>query len=107
MLSTASNNPTDLTAFACLQHLGVIKSIHPTTEFEGYSFVIGDAGEILGDCAIGDSIATNGVCLTVTRFDAKEGWFEVGLANETLSRTNLGAWRICFSGRFSGELTKV
>ncbi|TKA53087.1 hypothetical protein B0A53_03967 [Rhodotorula sp. CCFEE 5036] len=70
--------------------LGTIKSIHPTTEFEGYSFIITDAHDILGDCKLGDSIAVNGCCLTVTRFDANKGWFEVGLANETLSRTNLG-----------------
>ncbi|GEM06024.1 riboflavin synthase [Rhodotorula toruloides] len=89
--SIATAGRASFTMFTGLvEHLGVIKSIHPTTEFAGYSFVIGDAGEILGDCAIGDSIAVNGVCLTVTRFDAKEGWFEVGLANETLSRTNLG-----------------
>ncbi|GAA5987640.1 hypothetical protein JCM11641_001177 [Rhodosporidiobolus odoratus] len=69
--------------------LGGIKSITPTTQFEGYSFIIDQAGPILSDCSIGDSIAVNGVCLTVTSFDAKEGWFEVGLANETLSRSNL------------------
>ncbi|BGP52620.1 Riboflavin synthase alpha chain [Rhodotorula sphaerocarpa] len=70
--------------------LGRVQSIHPTTEFEGYSFIIADAHEILTDCHVGDSIAVNGCCLTVTHFDAGEGWFEVGLANETLSRTNLG-----------------
>ena len=52
------------------QILGTIKSIHPTTEFEGYSFIIADAHDILGDCKLGDSIAVNGCCLTVTRFDA-------------------------------------
>ncbi|GAA5861389.1 hypothetical protein JCM1840_005351 [Sporobolomyces johnsonii] len=70
--------------------IGVISSITPTTAFEGYSFIISQAQDILPDCAIGDSIAVNGCCLTVTRFDAKEGWFEVGLSNETLARTNLG-----------------
>ncbi|GAA6002691.1 hypothetical protein JCM10207_007629 [Rhodosporidiobolus poonsookiae] len=73
-----------------VETLGVISSISPTTEFEGYSFVIAEAGPILGDCNLGDSISVNGCCLTVTRWDAKQGWFEVGLANETLSRTNLG-----------------
>lgn len=82
--------PRTLTASELGQILGTIKSIHPTTEFEGYSFIIADAHDILGDCKLGDSIAVNGCCLTVTRFDANEGWFEVGLANETLSRTNLG-----------------
>ena len=37
---------------------------------------------------LGDSIAVNGVCLTVTRFD--DASFTVGLAPETLKRTNLG-----------------
>ena len=52
-----------------------------------------DAAAILGDCHVGDSIAVNGACLTVTRFDGAGdagGWFEVWLANETLSRTDLG-----------------
>jgi riboflavin synthase len=53
---------------------------------------ISDAGPILGDCHVGDSIAVNGACLTVTKFDAQQngGWFEVWLANETLERTDLG-----------------
>ncbi|HEY1013614.1 MAG TPA: riboflavin synthase [Herpetosiphonaceae bacterium] len=40
------------------------------------------------DAHLGDSIAVNGVCLTVTAFGAD--WFDVGLAPETLRRTNLG-----------------
>lgn len=34
----------------------------------------------------------NGACLTVTDFDSVKngGWFTVWLANETLSRTDLG-----------------
>jgi riboflavin synthase len=38
---------------------------------------------------IGDSIAVNGCCLTVTRFDHDH--FEVELVQETLDKTNLGA----------------
>ncbi len=37
---------------------------------------------------LGDSIAVNGVCLTATAFDGET--FAVGLAPETLKRTNLG-----------------
>ena len=55
-----------------------------------------DATDVLRDIHLGDSIAVNGCCLTVTRFDANEGWFEVGLANETLARTNLGPSRLTF-----------
>lgn len=46
------------------------------------------ASPILEDCHVGDSIAVNGACLTVTEFDADS--FKVGLAPETLERTNLG-----------------
>jgi riboflavin synthase len=44
------------------------------------------------DCRIGDSIAVNGACLTVTQFNKEQngGFFTVWLANETLDRTNLG-----------------
>jgi Lumazine binding domain len=61
----------------------------------GCTLTISDAGPILGDCHVGDSIAVNGACLTVTRFDAQQngGWFEIWLANETLERTDLGTHR--------------
>lgn len=49
---------------------------------------ISESAPILGDCHIGDSISVNGCCLTVTEFDDHS--FKVGLAPETLSRTNLG-----------------
>jgi len=61
-----------------------------------YSLVIGDAAAILDDAHEGDSIAVNGVCLTVTRFDlhAHGGCFQVDVAPETLLRTNLGHMRV-------------
>lgn len=55
----------------------------------GVSAVI-SAAEILGDVNLGDSICTNGVCLTVTEFDDARTWFKVGIAPETLRRSNLG-----------------
>ncbi|KAJ2807939.1 Riboflavin synthase alpha chain [Coemansia guatemalensis] len=54
----------------------------------GASLAISGARDILNDCHLGDSIAINGTCLTVTEFT--EDTFKVGLAPETLSRTNLG-----------------
>ncbi len=45
--------------------------------------------EILQDVAIGDSIAVNGVCLTVTAIDRDIVTFDV--SGETLKSTNLGA----------------
>lgn len=44
---------------------------------------------LLSDCHDGDSIAINGVCLTVTSFTPES--FTVGVAPETLRITNLGA----------------
>ena len=64
------------------------------TDANGCTLTIADSAPILTDCHIGDSIAVNGACLTVTRFEAgvesEGGWFEVWLANETLARTELG-----------------
>jgi riboflavin synthase len=54
----------------------------------GVSLLIKNATEILGDCNLGDSISVNGVCLTVTEFTRDE--FKVGIAPETLRRSNLG-----------------
>ncbi|GME67351.1 unnamed protein product [[Candida] boidinii] len=54
----------------------------------GTSITITDAKDILGDCHLGDSIAVNGTCLTVTEFD--ENSFKVGVSQETLRKTNLG-----------------
>jgi riboflavin synthase len=45
--------------------------------------------EILKDIAIGDSIAVNGVCLTVTTIEREIVTFDV--SGETLTSTNLGA----------------
>ncbi|GAB3041170.1 riboflavin synthase [Natronobiforma cellulositropha] len=47
------------------------------------------AGEVATGLAHGQSISVSGACLTVERFE--EGtWFEVFLADETVSRTYLG-----------------
>lgn len=50
----------------------------------------------MDDCHIGDSIAVNGACLTVTEFAKTQGggWFKVWLANETLERTDLGERKV-------------
>lgn len=54
-----------------------------------FGFMLRIAAErVLEDAAQGCSIAVDGACLTVTGFGA--GWFEVGLAPETLARTTLG-----------------
>jgi len=52
----------------------------------GFDLVL-NAKLVIEDAHLGDSIAVNGVCLTVTALD--DAGFTVGLAPETLSRTNL------------------
>ncbi|HKK10895.1 MAG TPA: riboflavin synthase [Bacteroidales bacterium] len=44
--------------------------------------------EIVSDLKVGDSVAVNGVCLTVTYFDKSR--FTVDAVPETMSRSNLG-----------------
>ncbi len=41
---------------------------------------------------LGASIASDGVCLTVVTLG--DGWYEVDISAETLSKTNLGAWEV-------------
>ncbi|KAJ7161282.1 hypothetical protein C8R43DRAFT_919953 [Mycena crocata] len=77
-----------------IEHLGTVSAIQ--LDDAGCTLTIADAAPILGDCHIGDSIAVNGACLTVTEFDtqANGGWFKVWLANETLERTDLGERKV-------------
>ena len=42
------------------------------------------------DLALGESIACNGACLTVT--NAGNGWFSIAAITTTLERTTIGAW---------------
>lgn len=70
------------------------------------------ASKVLEGSAIGDSIAVNGVCLTVTRF-LPDG-FTADVMPETLRRSNLGSLRsgdpvnleraMASDGRFGGHI---
>ncbi|KAK0456105.1 hypothetical protein EV421DRAFT_1750519 [Armillaria borealis] len=73
-----------------IEHLGTVSDI--VVDASGCTLTVTDSAPILVDCNIGDSIAVNGACLTVTEFDktASGGYFKVWLANETLERTDLG-----------------
>lgn len=51
-----------------------------------------NAQKILTDAGLGDSIAVNGVCLTIT--DLSSGSFSVDIMYETLNRTNLKELKI-------------
>jgi riboflavin synthase len=50
-----------------------------------------DLGSLAEDCRLGDSIAINGACLTVTRLEGAVATF--GLSQETLATSTLGRLR--------------
>lgn len=71
-----------------------------------------EASTVLSDVHLGDSIATNGVCLTVTDFS--QSTFSADVMPETLRRSSLGALRpgspvnleraMAANGRFGGHI---
>jgi riboflavin synthase len=68
-----------------IEEKGFIKEKIPTGE--GLRLVI-SAKRIMGDLKIGDSVAVNGVCLTVVQ--KKKDTFSVDTIEETLKKSNLG-----------------
>ncbi len=66
---------------------GIIEEVGTVTSAQSGNLVIA-ANEVLQGMKLGDSIAVNGVCLTVTSFDASS--FSAGIMPETLKRSNLG-----------------
>jgi len=67
-----------------VEELGKVASCSPTST--GFDLIV-HCKTVLEDTKLGDSIAVNGVCLTVTELSDKG--FTAGLAPETRSRTNL------------------
>ncbi len=66
---------------------GIVEEVGAVRAVEPGRLLIG-ASEALIDVKVGDSIAVNGACLTVTTHDASS--FSVDVVPETLRRTNLG-----------------
>ncbi len=92
-----------------VEEMGCVKSVqHGAVS----SFVEIKAEAVLSDAHIGDSIAVNGVCLTVTNITADS--FRADVMNETLSRSSLGTLRqgsfvnleraMSANGRFGGHI---
>ena len=68
-----------------IEEIGKIKAIRQGSR----SVVLEiEATKVLEDTRVGDSIATNGVCLTVTMM--RNGYFLADVMPETMSRTSLG-----------------
>ena len=66
---------------------GIVEEVGAVKVADDGRLVIG-ASEVVSDVKVGDSIAVNGACLTVTTHD--ESSFSVDVVPETLRRTNLG-----------------
>lgn len=92
---------------------GIVEEIG-RVERAGESGLTINAKRVLEGLAVGDSLAINGVCLTVTRFDAVS--FSVSVMPETRRRTNLGELRagdrvnleraLAFGGKLGGHLVQ-
>ncbi|MBU3811111.1 MAG: riboflavin synthase [Candidatus Niameybacter stercoravium] len=68
-----------------VEEIGTIESVQ---KGEKFSVLKIKASKVLEQTQIGDSIATNGVCLTVTHMDEKS--FKADVMAETLRKSNLG-----------------
>jgi riboflavin synthase len=72
-----------------VEEMGTVKEVKQVQNGDEIGFEVTIAGSVvLEGVKLGDSIAVNGTCLTVIRFDKES--FSVGLAPETLRRTSLG-----------------
>jgi riboflavin synthase len=73
-----------------VEEVGRVRSVrlHGGGDCPGGAALSVGCAVVLDDAAVGDSIAVDGVCLTVTALDA--GGFTADLMGETLARTALG-----------------
>lgn len=92
-----------------IEEIGIIKAVQRGSR--SVVLVVG-AKDVLEGTRVGDSIATNGVCLTVTAL--RPGEFVADVMPETMDRTNLGSLRpgsrvnleraLCLNGRLGGHI---
>jgi riboflavin synthase len=90
-----------------IEEVGTVKAVRP-----GQISI--SATKVLEGTKLGDSLAVNGTCLTVSTLDVNS--FSVGVMPETLRRTNLGLLRpgfrvnleraLAIGGRFGGHLVQ-
>lgn len=92
-----------------IEEVGTVKAVKRSGTS---SFIEIQAKKVLEDVHLGDSIAVNGVCLTVTHSDGSI--FRADVMNETLSRSSLGSLTagspvnleraMAANGRFGGHI---
>ncbi|KAI3698020.1 hypothetical protein L6452_31129 [Arctium lappa] len=71
-----------------VEEMGEVRQLGFDESGESFDMII-YSPTVLEDVNLGDSIAVNGTCLTVTEFDPQRLEFKVGLAPETLRKTSL------------------
>lgn len=71
-----------------IEEVGTVQDIAPASS--GMRIVVA-ARTVLQGSAIGDSLAVNGCCLTITHLGT--GQFSTHAGTETLARTTVGEWR--------------
>lgn len=72
-----------------IEEIGILSNIKRGTSSAQLTI---RASKVLEDVHLGDSIATNGVCLTVTNFTSTD--YTVDVMHETLNRSSLGTLQI-------------
>lgn len=73
-----------------IEAIGKVQAI--SINAQGARITIAVANLDMSDVKLGDSIATNGICLTVVAFDAHS--FSADVSNETLKRTGFATYKV-------------
>lgn len=89
-----------------------VGSVHAVIRGAHSAVLMIEANKVLEDVKLGDSIAVNGVCLTVTSFTKSS--FNADVMHETMNRSSLGSLRsgsavnleraMSANGRFGGHI---
>lgn len=92
-----------------IEEIGTVRSIKKSAKSATLTI---EGNVIFSDLKLGDSVSTNGVCLTVTSFQKNK--FTADVMNETLSRSSLGELKVgshvnleramSANGRFGGHI---
>lgn len=92
-----------------IEEIGTLKSINRSSNSAVLTII---AKTVLEDVHLGDSIAVNGLCLTVIRFDEES--FSADIMPESLKRSSIGSLKIgskvnleramALGGRFGGHI---
>ena len=92
-----------------IEEVGTVRELKIGNEFSNIKI---ECSKVLEKTNIGDSIATNGVCLTV--IEKGENYFRANVMEETLKRSSLGDYELqakvnleralCFNGRLGGHI---